>query len=481
MNRRDGSILEEKALNYWSAVELASSIQRREISAVEVMQAHLNRIEEVNPLINCLVQMVPASECLKMAESADRSVASGERLGTLHGLPTALKDLLDVAGLKTTFGSKAFSEAPPVDEDCSLAKSLRSAGALIIGKTNTPEYGVGTLTFNEVYGITRNPWDLSKHAGGSSSAAAALAAGMLPLADGSDSGGSLRFPSSFCNTVGLRTTPGVIPKDSSGNGWSPHSVLGPMARNSSDAHLYLDAVSGAQDFDPLSTHARDTLRHIRTSESVQGLKIAWSKDLDGLPLSAEIKKGYSETRERLVSLGALVEDIEFDCSQVDEAWEIIEMSGFFAIGWRGVDSAPDHYRPDFRRNVMQGSGVSARDLSWAREKRTDFYRYVAGLTRNYDVIATPATPTSAPSAGVEWVSEINGHHFDRYFKWQRMSSRVTLSAHPALVTPGGFTDEGLPFGIQLVGKYGGDSELLRIGSTVEAALGLTGQAPHLSN
>lgn len=470
----------EKNLCHWSAVDLASSIRAREISAVQVMQEHLNRIEELNPLINCLVQMIPASECLKMAESADRAVASGESLGALHGLPTALKDLLDVAGLRTSFGSRAFSDYPPVDEDCFLAKQLRKAGALIIGKTNTPEYGVGALTFNSVFGTTRNPWDLSKHAGGSSSAAAALAAGLLPLADGSDSGGSLRYPSSFCNTVALRPTPGKIPKDSSGNGWSPHSVLGPMARSSSDARLYLDAVSGSEDFDPLSIGPARTRSSGNALDSIQGLKIAWSKDLGGLPISADIENGYSETKDRLVSLGALVEDVALDCAEVDEAWEIIEMFGFFSLGWRGVEAAPDQYRTDFRRNVIQGSGTSAKELSWAREKRTHFYRYIAALMRNYDVIATPATPTSAPSAEVEWVDEIGGHYFDRYFQWQRMSSRVTLSAHPALVTPGGFTPQGLPFGIQLVGKYGEDNELLRVGSVVEEALGFIHKTPSLT-
>ncbi|MFT4043698.1 MAG: amidase family protein, partial [Gordonia sp. (in: high G+C Gram-positive bacteria)] len=207
----------------WSARALAAGIAAREISAVEVMTAHLDRIAEVEPDVAAFVSMLPRAQAMDMARAADRAVAAGEHLGPLHGLPTGVKDLIDVAGLATSHGSAAYLDAVPATRDSVLAERLRAAGALIIGKTNTPEVGLGTLTFNPVRGVCRNPWDLSRHAGGSSGGAgAALAAGMLPIADGSDSGGSIRYPASFCNIVGLRPTPGTVPTGRLGNGWDPH-------------------------------------------------------------------------------------------------------------------------------------------------------------------------------------------------------------------------------------------------------------------
>jgi amidase len=464
-------------LHYWNATDLARGIRTREISAVEVMRAHLDRIEEVNPTLNSIVSPVPASEALAAAEEADAAVARGDELGALHGLPTAVKDLLDVRGLPTTFGSAAFADAAPATRDSLLAQRLRTAGALIIGKTNTPEYGVGTLTFNPVYGITRNPWDTSRHGGGSSGAGAAVASGMLPIADGSDSGGSLRYPSSFCNTVGLRTTAGRVPIDNPGSAWSPHSVLGPMARNSRDAGLLLSAIGRADVASPLSIDGDAAEFADIRPRSLDGVRIAWSKDADGLPVDPEVRRAYAEARDRLVALGAVVEDVEIDFSDADEAWEIVEMFGFFSFGWPGVEADPDSYRPDFVRNVRQGAAYSAKEIAHGFELRTEIYRRTARLLESYDLFVTPATPVTAPPAEVEWVEEIDGVRFDRYFRWQRMANRITMTSHPALVTPGGFTESGMPFGLQLVGRMRQDAELLRLGAGIEAGTGFVERRP----
>jgi len=461
----------EEPLYYWNAIDLAKAIRDREVSAVEVMRAHLDRIEEVNPMLNSLVALVPASQALGGAEAADEAVARGDEVGRLHGLPTAVKDLLDVRGLPTTYGSAAFAKAPAATRDSLLTSRLRVAGALVIAKSNTPEHGVGTLTFNSVYGVTSNPWDLSKHSGGSSSAAAAVASGMLPIADGSDSGGSLRYPSSFCNTVGLRPTAGRVPADSIGSGWSPHSVLGPMARNSRDAGLLLSAIAGPDNASPISLGEDPSVFADLLPRSVQGLRIAWSKDAGGLPVAREVEEAYALARDRLVSLGALVEDVEIDFSDADDAWEIIEMFGFFSFGWTGVEMEPEKYRPDFVRNVKQGGDYTAKQISRGLELRTEIYRRTAQIMESHDVFVTPATPVTAPDVQVEWVKEIQGFRFDRYFQWQRMANRITMTSHPALVTPGGFTESGMPFGLQLVGRMRADAELLRIGAGIEAATG----------
>jgi amidase len=469
--------MSETPLHYWTATDLAEAVRTREVSAVEVMQAHLDRIEEVNPQLNSVVSPVPASVALAMAEAADAAVARGDELGVLHGLPTAVKDLLDVEGLPTTKGSAAFADAAPATRDSLLTRRLRESGALVIGKTNTPEHGVGTLTFNPVYGITRNPWDTSRHGGGSSGAGAAIASGMLPIADGSDSGGSLRYPSSFCNTVGLRPTAGLVPADAPGSGWSPHSVLGPMARNSRDAGLLLAGIAGPDIAGPLSLDVDPRSFLDIAPRSLEGVRIAWSQDADGLPVDPEVRRAYAAARERLAGLGAIIDDVEIDFSDADEAWEIVEMFGFFSFGWPGVESTPEQYRPDFVRNVRQGAAYSAKEIAHGLELRTEIYRRTAKLLQSYDLFVTPATPVTAPDAEVEWVDEIDGVTFDRYFRWQRMANRITMTSHPVLVTPGGFTESGMPFGLQLVGRMRQDAELLRLGAGIEAATGYVTQHP----
>ncbi|GAA1020503.1 amidase [Acrocarpospora pleiomorpha] len=469
--------MSEQPLHYWNATDLAAAIRRRELSAVEVMRAHLDRIEEVNPKVNSIVAPIPASAALAAAREADSAVARGDELGVLHGLPTAVKDLLDVRGLPTTYGSAAFADAAPSTRDSLLVTRLREAGAIVIGKTNTPEHGVGTLTFNPVYGVTRNPWNLATHGGGSSGAAAALAAGMLPVADGSDSGGSLRYPSSFCNTVGLRTTAGRVPADAPGSGWSPHSVLGPMARNSLDAGLMLAAIAGPDIAAPLSIEDAPEVFAALSPARLDGVRIGWSKDADGLPVDPEVRAAYALARTRLEALGAVIEDVEIDFSDADEAWEIVEMFGFFSFGWPGVEATPERYRPDFVRNVQQGGAYSAKEIAHGFALRTEIYRRTARLLRDYELFVTPATPVTAPPADVEWVEEIDGVKFDRYFRWQRMANRITMTGHPALVTPGGFTASGMPFGLQLVGRMRAEASLLAYGAAIEAGTGFTQLRP----
>ncbi|MFT4307531.1 MAG: amidase family protein [Microbacterium sp.] len=462
----------------WSARDLAAAVAAREVSAVEVMRAHLDRIEEVEDRVAAFVSLLPESESLRLAEDADRAVATGEHLGPLHGLPTGVKDLVDVAGLPTSQGSAAYAKEPPAVRDSVLAESLRRAGALIIGKTNTPELGLGTLTFNPVRGVCRNPWDLSRHAGGSSGgAAAALAAGMLPIADGSDSGGSIRYPASFCNIVGLRPTPGMVPTGRLGNGWDPHGVLGPMARSSSDAALMLSGISGWDDRWPLSWVDDPAALAELVDLDPTGMRLGWSADVGGLPIDPEVRAVLAAARRRLEAAGAQVVDVEPDLAGADECWEAIELFAFGADGRARLAEGRTGFREDYLRNVREGRAIDADTYAAALAQRTEIFRRTAAVLREVDAIVYPATPVAAPPAEVEWVAEIDGVGLDRYFLWQRAACRITVTGHPALATPAGFTPGGLPVGMQLVGRSRDDRALLAVGAAIEGILGLVGRVP----
>jgi amidase len=465
-------------LHRWSARALAAGIAARDISAAEVMRAHLDRIAEVESSVAAFISMVPEAEALRMADEADRSVAAGEPLGPLHGLPTAVKDLIDVAGLPTSHGSAAYVDAAPATTDSVLAENLRRSGALIIGKTNTPEVGLGTLTFNPVRGVCRNPWDLSRHAGGSSGGAgAALAAGMLPIADGSDSGGSIRYPASLCNIVGLRPTPGTVPTGRLGNGWDPHGVLGPMARDSADVALMLSGITGIDRRAPLSWVEHREVFTSAEAVSSRGLRLGWSPDVGGLPIDPEVRSVLLEARARLEAAGVEVVDIEPDLAGADECWQAIEMFGFGSDGAARLAEGRTGFREDYLRNVAEGRALTADEYAAALAQRTVIFRRTAAVLESVDAIIYPATPVAAPAAELEWVHEVDGVEFDRYFLWQRAACRLTVTGHPVLATPAGFTTGGLPVGMQLVGVSRGDARLLGVGMAIEAVLGHVGRIP----
>jgi amidase len=463
------------------ARELAVAIRERRLSSVEVVAAFLDRIDAVDGRVNAITTRVPRAEALAAAEAADVAVASGRALGPIHGLPIAVKDLMDVAGLPTTHGSAAYADAPPADWDSLLAERLRAGGAIFVGKTNTPEHGLGTLTFNDLFGPTRNPWDLSKNAGGSSGGAgAAVAAGMLPFADGSDSGGSIRYPAAFGNLVGLRPSPGRIPSGRAGDGWSPHGVLGPIARDAADAGLLLSALAGADPRAPLSID-EDPSRFAEVHPAaLKGLRIAWSPTGGGLPVDPEVSRVLAQTIELLAGESAEVEEIEPPLFvDADECWEIVEMLGFVEAAGALVDERRSEVLPDLARNVDQGRAMSAEEIIRGLALRTEIFRATARLLADYDVLALPATPLVSVPAGISWPTEIDGTQLDRYFLWQRLACRVTVTAHPALSVPGGFSADGLPVGLQLVGRQRSDLALLEVAAGIEAATGFGERRPEL--
>jgi amidase len=454
-----------------------SAIRRRELSAGEVVGWHLDRIAAVNPRINAVVSLRP-DEALAEADAADRRAAAGAPLGRLHGLPIAIKDLEDTAGIRTTYGSTVFADHVPA-VDSLLVQRLRAAGAIVVGKTNTPEFGVGSHTFNEVFGPTRNPWALDRSAGGSSGGAgAALAAGLVPIADGSDHGGSIRNPASFNNVVGLRPTPGLVPSSGSGDGWDPAGVLGPMARTVGDLALMLAAISGPDPRSPLSygdpAEFRGDLRG-----DLAGVRIAWCPDLGGLPIEPAVLAVLGQARDRLSALGCLVEDVALDLSRADEAFETLRALGFARALGDSLPALRETAKDTVVWNIERGLALDGPTIARALTTRSEIFTTFAEVLERFDVLAAPSAQVVPFPVEQEYPVQVAGVAMPHYLGWMRVCSRITLSAHPVAAVPAGFTDDGLPVGLQLVGRYRADLRLLRHAAAWEAASALTDHHPTL--
>ena len=454
------------------------AVRRGDLSAREVVAAHLARIEAVNGHVNAIVSLRP-EQALADADAADRRGSGGGALGPLHGLPIAIKDLEDTAGIRTTYGSRLFADHVP-EADTLLVSRLRAAGAIIVGKTNTPEMGAGSHTFNEVFGTTRNPWAPRRSAGGSSGgAAAALAAGMLPIADGSDYGGSIRNPASFNNVVGLRPTPGLVPDPDEGDAWEVGLVAGPMARTVGDLALMLTAIAGPDVRSPLS-HGDPAAFAGELRADLDGLRVAWCPDVGGLPIEPAVQAVLTGARERLAALGAHVEDVALDLRGADDAFETLRALGFARRLGPQLDQLRGIVKHTIIWNTEQGLALDGTTVARALGTRGDVFRMVAALLEHFDVIAAPAAQVAPFDAELEYPAEVSGVEMPHYLGWMRACSRITVSAHPVVAVPAGFTPDELPVGLQFVGRYGGDRRLLEIGAAWEAATGLTERRPPLS-
>jgi amidase len=431
----------------------------------------------VNPRITAVVSLRP-EEALAEADAADRRAAAGAPLGPLHGLPIAIKDLEDTAGIRTTYGSTMFADHVPA-VDSLLVRRLRDAGAIVVGKTNTPEFGVGSHTFNEVFGPTRNPWALDRSAGGSSGGAgAALAAGLVPIADGSDHGGSIRNPASFNNVVGLRPTPGLVPNSGSGDGWDPASVPGPMARTVGDLALMLAAISGPDPRSPLSHgDPAEFLGEVRGD--LAGLRIAWCPDLGGLPIEPAVLAVLGQARDRLRAEGCFVEDVALDLSRADGAFETLRALGFARAFGDNLPALRDTAKDAVVWNIERGLALDGPTIARALATRTEIFTLFAELLERFDVLAAPSAQVVPFPVEQEYPAHVAGVTMPHYLGWMRVCSRITVSAHPAAAVPAGFTDDGLPVGLQFVGRYRGDLCLLRHAAAWEAASGLTDRHPTL--
>ena len=465
-------------LIFSTAKELTTLMRAGELSATEVMVAHLARIDKVNPSVNAIVTLDEDRAMLGAAD-ADARVASGAPLGVLHGLPIAHKDLVATAGMRTTLGSPVYADQVPEIDDL-LVERYRDAGAILIGKTNTPELGAGSHTFNPVFGLTRNPYDLTKTSGGSSGgAAASLATGMLPIADGSDFGGSLRNPAAYNNVVGFRPSPGRVPSWPKAAAWSVMSTDGPMARTIADIALQMQAISGYDPRSPISL-SDDPAMFSTASDSVEGpVRVAWSDDLGGLPIAPAISDALQVSREAMGALGWTVVEATPDLSDAREIFHVYRAWQYEVGHGRLYDDHKDQLKDTVRWNVEEARRRPMTDHTTAARKLEALYQRVRSFFEEFDVLACPATQVPPFAVDVEWPRQINGVEMETYIDWMRACTDISVTGCPSLSVPGGFTESGLPVGLQLVGPHRGDIQLLRIAAAFEQASRFGDRRPEL--
>ncbi|WP_137124247.1 amidase [Roseomonas sp. HF4] len=458
-----------------SALEARRLIGRRALSPVELLESCLKRIGQVNHAVNAMVAIdEPAARA--RAKAAEAAVMQGDPLGVLHGLPVGIKDLEETRGLVTTYGSPIFKDFVP-EADCGMVANLRRAGAVVVGKTNTPEFGAGANTRNAVYGVTGNPFDPAKSAAGSSGGSGvALACGMVPICSGSDTGGSLRNPAAFNGIVGYRPSPGLVPSEKRGHGWSPLPVLGPMARNVADAALMLSAMASDDAMDPLAyTLQHEAVRgvpgrfHPLPPVDLASLRLAVSADFGQAPVEKHIREVFAGRARAVAKLFGSTEEAAPDCRGGDEAFEVLRAQAFLSAHAEKVRTRSQDVGPNVRANVEEGLRYTLEDGAKAAAAQTRMYRAWQHFFARHDILITPAITISPRSWTELYPAEIDGQPTRTYFHWLALAYYVTLCGHPAISLPMGLDREGMPFGLQIVGPRGGDALVLRVAATIEEA------------
>jgi amidase len=458
-----------------TAVEARRLIGTKQLSATDLLESCIARIESIDPAVNAMVAR-DFDRARAAARQADATTASGAPLPALHGLPIGIKDLEPTANLRTTYGSPLFRDHVPT-QDARLVATIRNAGAIVVGKTNTPEFGAGANTRNAVYGATGNPFDPAKSCAGSSGGSAvALATNMVPLCQGSDTGGSLRNPAAFCGIVGYRPTPGLVPTERRSHGWNVLSVVGPMARTVADTALLLSAIIGDDKTDPLATTIHgQTVRHATDFHPLQpldlsGLRVALTPDFGFAPTDQHITSVFQEKTNLFRHIFARADDTTPDCTGTDDAFEVLRALGYLANHLEKSRNTPDLVGPNVRANVEEGLRYTAHDIARAMSLQTAVYQRWQSFFQNYDVILTPAITVSPRSWRELYPAEIDGKPTRTYFHWLSMAYAVSLVGHPALSLPVGLDRNGMPFGLQIVGPRGGDALVLRVAHQLETLL-----------
>jgi amidase len=464
-------------LCFMTARDLATLIRTKKASAREVMAAHLERIRRVNPKVNAIVGKLDDDKCLALADAADRRAARAGALPPLHGLPIAFKDLQPAVGFRFTRGSPIFKDAT-ADQDALLVERLRKAGVVAIGKTNVPEFGMGSQTYNNVYGTTLNPYDLSKTAGGSSGgAAAALATGMLPIADGSDMGGSLRNPGNFNNIVGMRPTPGLVPTAPTAFPFLSFSVNGPLARTVGDIALLLSAMVGADARDPGCSPSDPAAFRRPLARSFKGTRVAWCPDLGGLPLDPRVRAVLDAQRATFESLGCIVEEAVPDLSGADSIFLTIRGFTNAATYAQLMAEHKDQMKPEAVFAVESGLELSRADVARAMIEHGLLMERIRKFQEKYEFTLCAVNQVPPFDATVHWPQEINGVRMNTYTDWMKSAYFITTTFRPAISVPAGFTSDGLPVGVQIVGRYRDDFGLLQFASAFEQATGFGKKRP----
>jgi amidase len=447
------------------AVELARRLARKEVSARDVVRAHLEQIDRVNPGVNAIVTLV-ADAAMAAAVRADEAIVREGPSGVLHGLPVAHKDLVDTAGLRTTYGSPIYREHVP-SQDAVIVRRMRAAGAITVGKTNTPEFGAGSQTFNTVFGATRNPYDLTKTCGGSSGGAAvAVGTRMLPLADGTDLGGSLRNPPAFCNVVGLRPSPGRVPEPGS---WSPLAVSGPIARTVADVALFLSAIAGPDDRSPLSIDEDPAMFRTSLERDFKGVRVAWWRGLGGIPFEPQIRKVVDDNRRIFEDLGCIVEDAEPDFSGLDQAFPALRYALTHSRCAPLARSHPGSLKDTIRFEIAQAEHMTGADIGRALVRQTQMFEQSSDFFERYSYLVLPVTQVQPFDVTIPYPTEIAGTAMATYIDWMRSCWYVTMMSNPAIAVPGGFSASGLPVGLQIVGRHRDEWSVLQLAHAFEQA------------
>ena len=480
LSRYDSNVMtpfSENEVCFMRARDLAARIREKKISSREVMQAHLKQIARVNPKVNAIVTLVPEDQLMGQALAADEAAAKGNWLGPLHGLPVGVKDLHPTKGIRTTFGSPLHANDVP-NFDCLVVEREKKAGAIVIGKTNVPEWGLGSKTFNPVFGPTLNPYDLTKTCGGSTGGGAvALACGMVPLADGSDMGGSLRNPPNFCNVVGLRPSPGRVPNPPTSVGWFTLSVDGSVARNVTDCAFFLSALAGFDRRSPISIDQPGSQFAKPLSERhFKGVRVAMFKDL-GLPWEPAVRDAVKAQRKVFESLGCTVEEAEPDFRDANECfvnwrhWSV-EL-GFGDI----LEANADKLNEYVHWHVQEGRKLTGPQLSRLEAKRTELYQRMRQFMENYEFFVLPVNQVLPFDVKTHYPTEIAGVKMENYIAWMKSAYYISTVGNPAMSVPCAFSESGLPMGIQIVGRHNDDWGVLQMAYAFEQATNVGKRRP----
>ncbi|EGI75648.1 amidase [Hylemonella gracilis] len=451
-----------------SAVELRRLIGARELSPVELLEACIARIEQLNPYVNAITATW-YERARAEARVAEAAVLRGEPLGLLHGLPLGVKDLEPTAGLLSTQGTPNLRNNVP-SRDVELVRRLRAAGAIVVGKTNVPEMGAGANSRNPVWGATGNPFNPNLNAGGSSGgSAAALALDLLPVCTGSDTGGSLRIPAAKCGVVGMRPSPGVVPSVRKPMGFSPISVVGPMGRDVGDACLQLAATAGPHAGDPLS-HPLDASAFLNLPEvDLSRLRVAWTEDFGACDVDPLVRRALRARIAGVRGLFAACDEVKFELGEVHRCFDVLRAEAFVAGMRETYERDPSRLGPHPRANYEMGMRMSLLDAAWAQTEQTRIVQRFQKVFEDYDLVLSPTTPVSPFPWTVPYAAEIDGRPQENYYRWLALTYVVTLTTHPAIALPCGVDEKGMPFGLQVTGRFRGDLALLAASKAMEQA------------
>jgi amidase len=467
-------------LCFTPARKLASLVHSRKLSATEIMQAFIAQIERVNPKVNAIVTFLPEA-ALAAAKKFDKNFKANKDK-PLAGLPIAYKDNVPTRGIRTTSGSPIYKDNVPT-QDHLIVERLAAAGAITIGKTNLPEFAAGSHTFNLVFGATLNPYDLGKSAGGSSGgAAAAVASGMLPFADGGDLAASLRNPGNYCNVVGLRPSPGRVPHWPAPNAWNTLGVLGPIARTASDTAFLLSAMAGPDRRAPSSISESGSIFSKPLNRNFKKVRIAWSKNLGGLPMDPRVTAVLERQKKVFKDLGCVLEEAEPDFSGATEAFETLRAVAFVQNYGELVKTRRREVKDSIIWNVEQGLKLTAEQIARADSLRNALYQRMRAFLERYEFLLCPVNQLPPFPAEIEYPTLINGVMMGNYLDWMKSCYYITITSHPAISVPAGFTADAkpLPVGLQIVGRYRDDLGVLQLAHAFEQETGAWRQRPPIA-